>query len=649
MNTVIRNNAIGTNSSGTLNLGNGGSGILINGTNNTSVGGTLTNAGNTIAFNGGDGVKIQGGDSNPILRNSMFNNTSLGINLVGSANNNQAAPTLTTVTTSSGVTTVKGTLQSTPNTQFTIELFSNTAVDPSGQTGEGRTFVGSTTVTTDSQGMAAINATTQTQVALNNYVLATATDPNNNTSEFSNPVQNVAPSANLSITGTASPNPVPSGAVLTYTFTITNAGPNAATNVTFNDTLPTGFTFTLANATQGTVTQSGSTVTANIGTMQPNSTVTVMILGVPAPTGTLPTTISNTAQVSSPEDTMTANNSATVQTMVVQGSNLLLTVTATPNPATVNDRLAFEYVITNQGTQTANGVTLTSNIPANFQFVEATSSQGTTSNTATNVTAAIGDLAPNASARVMLVGMPTATGTVTAMGTVTATQPTIFAPDTMATQAVTVNATPTNPIVDQTGPTVTGFQRFGFHTSPTSVVLTFNEPLDPTTAENLSNYQLTTPSGANIPLSMAIYDPTLQSVTLVTQHRLSPRQVVLVNINGMAPSGVTDLGGNLLDGANNGMPGSNFVGTLRGFQPGVAGTTLPTRQAVLQQQALAHQQALAQRQALARQQAQARRDALQQQLALSSSNQVTAQSIPTETPIALPQPLQALLLKRRSN
>src|SRR5262249_28647845 len=64
------------------------------------------------------------------------------------------------------------------------------------------------------------------------------------------------------------------------------------------------------------------------------------------------------------------------------------------------------------------------------------------------------------------------------------------------------------------GPVVTNVQRFGFHWMPTTVVLTFNSPLNPSAAEDQSNYTILAPSGRRILIGSATYDPVGHTVAL---------------------------------------------------------------------------------------------------------------------------------------
>ena len=177
---LVQGNDIGTDATGTHPLGNTGNGVNIQSNSNT-IGGTTPGAGNTIAFNTADGVLVDTGTGNAIEQNSIFSNGGLGIDLINGGNNAQAAPMLTSAVSASGMLTIDGTLTSTADTTFTVELFSN----PSGSS-EGQTFLGWITVTTDSTGLATFSATLATSLPPGQVITATATDPLGDTSEFSN-------------------------------------------------------------------------------------------------------------------------------------------------------------------------------------------------------------------------------------------------------------------------------------------------------------------------------------------------------------------------------------------------------------------------------------------------------------------------------
>jgi titin len=178
----VQGNFLGTGPSGTSALGNGGNGVAVVNASNNTIGGTAAGAGNVIAFNGNDGVLVDTGSGNAIQQNSIFSSGNLGIELLNGANNNQAAPVLTAVT-SDGSSTITGTLNSAPDTSFTVDLYANAVCNPSGY-GEGQTFLGAATVTTDDSGAATFTVTLDGGVAPGQYVSATATDPAGNTSAF---------------------------------------------------------------------------------------------------------------------------------------------------------------------------------------------------------------------------------------------------------------------------------------------------------------------------------------------------------------------------------------------------------------------------------------------------------------------------------
>jgi titin len=178
--SVVQANLIGTDASGTQALGNSANGIHIQDqSSSNTIGGTNPGAANVIAYNGRDGILVDRGTGNAIQENSIFGNRNRGIELLNHGNLDQAAPALTSATSDGTTTTVVGTLTSAPDTTFTIEFFAN--ADP----GQGAQFLGSIMVTTDDTGVADVTATLAIGVPSGQYITTTATDPNDNTSEFS--------------------------------------------------------------------------------------------------------------------------------------------------------------------------------------------------------------------------------------------------------------------------------------------------------------------------------------------------------------------------------------------------------------------------------------------------------------------------------
>jgi hypothetical protein len=199
----VLGNFIGTDASGTLDRGNGGNGVFVHdGAANNTVGGTTVGARNVIFGNEGYGVGIRGDNAttgNSIFSNSIDDNDQLGINLVlnfddvtandtgdgdTGSNNLQNFPELSSAQKTGDKTTIKGTLNSSAETTFTIQFFSSLEKDPSGH-GEGKKFLGQKSVPTDGSGNASFT-TTAPVIPAGQVVSATATNQSTgDTSEFS--------------------------------------------------------------------------------------------------------------------------------------------------------------------------------------------------------------------------------------------------------------------------------------------------------------------------------------------------------------------------------------------------------------------------------------------------------------------------------
>jgi len=112
------------------------------------------------------------------------------------------------------------------------------------------------------------------------------------------------------------------------------------------------------------------------------------------------------------------------------------------------------------------------------------------------------------------------------------------------------------------GPEITLVQRYGIHWMPTTLVLYFNQALDPVRAQDVHEYQLVDPHGHDVAITAADYDPTTDTVTLHLSRRINFHRRYKLTVDGASPAGLTDTQGLLLDGKATGHPGSNYVTTV---------------------------------------------------------------------------------------
>lgn len=196
---IVQGNRIGVTPSGDV-LANGMDGVRIIGYqyswDNNLIGGIEADEANIIANNGGSGISIERMSlGNNFRGNSIYNNSRLGIDigtagavtlndngdLDDGANYNQNYPVLVGVTGDDQTTKITWTLNGRPLIEHRIDFFSN----PNCNNAEGRDYLGSTVVTTDESGNAAMDSTLPISLPEGRGITATATDVQANTSEFS--------------------------------------------------------------------------------------------------------------------------------------------------------------------------------------------------------------------------------------------------------------------------------------------------------------------------------------------------------------------------------------------------------------------------------------------------------------------------------
>lgn len=116
----------------------------------------------------------------------------------------------------------------------------------------------------------------------------------------------------LVLTKSDSADPVVQGNNFTYTIQVRNQGVNDASAVVVTDTLPSQVSYVSSATTAGTCSRAGSTVTCNLGQVNAGITVTATIVVEAKKSGTA----SNTASLTSVDDTNAANNQDTETTVI---------------------------------------------------------------------------------------------------------------------------------------------------------------------------------------------------------------------------------------------------------------------------------------------------------------------------------------------
>src|ERR1051326_5612428 len=160
----------------------------------------------------------------------------------------------------------------------------------------------------------------------------------------------VAPTADLSITKTASPDPVTTGDDLTYTVTVTNNGPDPATSVVVTDDLPAETTFVSCSSTgEGVCGGSGNNRTVTFPLLPSGQSETITFVANVNCSVADGTVISNTATVSSSTPDPNSNNDSSTATTTASNPPPTITNAAAdpsvlwpPNHRMVNVTVSYD-------------------------------------------------------------------------------------------------------------------------------------------------------------------------------------------------------------------------------------------------------------------------------------------------------------------
>jgi Bacterial Ig-like domain (group 3)/Right handed beta helix region len=538
-------------------------------------------------------------------------------------NDLQNYPVITSAVPGNETVTLSGTLNSTPDTRFLLQFFGNLRELTPGIFA-GQVVMGTASVTTDSLGNATFSANF---FDFGGPYSATATDTNGNTSEFSAAISSTTLSPTTT-TLTGSPSVADVGQLVTFTADVSpqdsSAGPStldddsvlftvdggASTSVplqavdgqdvatlTTSALLPGTHAITASFAGDATFAASSSPVAQ----VTINSAPTTTTLSAPQVTAMVGQPLSFEAIVSQP------NPDPTLSSDLITGPVTFTIDGQAGAPVALQDINGQEVATLSTSTLAAGAYTVTASFAGDGTFaasvsntekvtIDAPSPMPTTTTVSASPSSAQGQ--PVVLTAVVASSGPTpATGDVTftidgvaqAPGALSVVNGQAVATLTLNALAQGVHAVTASydgsgtfaastshpaisvqvlgPAVAPDGPLVMSFQRFGYHSQPSVLVLTFNKGLDPTTADDAANYRIVPLGphgkfGPSIAIKRIDYDATARTVTLHPSQRLNVHKRFGLLVDGTSTHAVADRALHDLDGGRTGQSGSDFDGLI---------------------------------------------------------------------------------------
>ncbi len=242
-----------------------------------------------------------------------------------------------------------------------------------------------------------VTAPTTGGVITNTAAVTSATPDPNAANNSVNTTTTVTARADLSVTKTDSPDPVATGAQLTYTIDVANAGPSDVASLTMTDTLPANVTFVSASGTGWTCARSGVTVTCTLPSLGVTaaSPITIVVTapltnGAFSNTATITSVTTGANNINDPDPT---NNTDTEQTTVTPTTDLTIVATEAPDPVIAGNPLVYTIDVTNSGPITATGVDVTTTLPVGLAFTSGTGTGWACSAVGQDVTCTLATLA----------------------------------------------------------------------------------------------------------------------------------------------------------------------------------------------------------------------------------------------------------------
>lgn len=352
----------------------------------------------------------------------------------------------------------------------------------------------------------------------------------------------VAPSVDLALSLSSTPQVVESGQVVTFTASVSNLGSTSATGIVVAFPQVSGLNFVGSSPSQGTPALVSGQFFADLGDLDPGASATVAV----DEQAMAPGTYAMTASVSQTEYNLDLPAaSATTSAQVVESPGMIQ-FGAGSFEVTDQSGVAVLPVVRVYG---ASGT-----ISIHYQTSALTATPGLDF-TPTSGTLTLGPGQWTGSIEVPILDDPYRSQDTYL--NVTLDSPTggaYLGP--IATSEVHIQDV--DP--DLTPPQVSNLGWSGSAQAITSLTLQFTAPLDPAYATDAADYHLVRlVGGQTIPIASISYDPTDFAVTIVPGAPLPSGRYYQVQVVGTGSDAIRDLAGNLLDGAGDGTAGTSYL------------------------------------------------------------------------------------------
>jgi uncharacterized repeat protein (TIGR01451 family) len=256
-------------------------------------------------------------------------------------------------------------------------------------------------------------------------ITATTADPAPDNNQ-STATTTIVTSAEVGV-GKTGPATAVAGANVSYSITVTNAGPSDAATVSLSDTVPANTTFVSANQTTGpafsclTPAVGGTgTITCTIATLPAGASATFAIVLQVAPNQT--GSVVNTTTVSTTTPDPNSGNDASTTTATAASSADVRVAKSGPPSTPAGTNVTYTVTVANAGPSDAGNVSLTDTLPAGTTFVSASQTTGPTFSCLTPAVGGTGTIActiatlpagASATFAIVLAVTPDATGSIT--------------------------------------------------------------------------------------------------------------------------------------------------------------------------------------------------------------------------------------------